>query len=432
MFEITTTYLTPLLQDFKRFIDSLKTEEAVLSPKNHYMSKELLWELNQLMCFKTKNANPKLGQGSYPLLHMFCHLALVSKLVVMMPSKGGRFHLKVSERYEEYLKLTMTEQYFFLLETLWVDVDWEALQKVTDGRILNVRNISSVWQELAWAKPGKTLNVKGTESSWHSLLFNWGNFLWYFTYFGFWQFTLDKEAQVGSRRNIKAKTLTPTEFGVTIAPILYKYRDYLDWNRVNIRKGNLTSQVVLEGQEIIMLSMGKILHSFTELTQARQESLEEPFYKKFVSLVPKGELMHTLTRGHFDITENMYLFKVSLSRGKWRRIEMAAKHNLHQLHLAIQEAFEFGDDYLYSFFMDNKKWSDDRYDSSSDEGTRADKVSIEELGLYPGKTFLYLFDFGNGWEFKVEVEGIHSHKPLPLIPRVVGRRGEAPDQYGHK
>ncbi|HZK54397.1 MAG TPA: plasmid pRiA4b ORF-3 family protein [Desulfosporosinus sp.] len=431
MFEITTTYPTPLLQDFKRFMDSLKTEETVLSPKKKHMSKQLLWGLNQLMFFKTENANPKLDQRSYPLLHMFCHLALGGKLVVMMPSKGGRFHLKVSERYEEYLKLTMTEQYFFLLETLWVDSDWEALQKVTYGRILNVRIISSVWQELACVKAGKTLNVKGTKFSWHSWLWDWGYFLWYFTYFGFWQFTLDEEAQNESRRNIEAKTLTPTEFGVNIAPILYKYRDYLDWNRANIRKGVLTSQVVLEGLEPIMRSMGKIPHGFIELAQARQESLEEPFYKKFVTLVPIGELMHTLTRNHLDFTEGTYLFKVSLSRGKWRRIEMAGKHNLHQLHIAIQEAFEFDDDHLYSFFMDNKKWSYDRYESPSDEGPHSDEVAIEELGLYPGKTLLYLFDFGDEWEFKVEVEEINSHKPLPLIPQIVGRRGEAPEQYGY-
>jgi len=429
MFEITTTYPTPLLQDFKKFMDSLKLEETLLTPKNQYMSKELLWKLNQLMCFKTENANPKLDQGSYPLLHMFCHLALGGKLAVMMPSKGGRFHLKVSERYEEYLKLTMTEQYFFLLETLWVDADWEALQKATYGRIPNVRIISSVWQELACVKAGITLNVKETESSWRNWIWDWGYFLWYFTYFGFWQFTLDEEAQNESRRNIAATTLTPTEFGVNIAPILHKYRDYLDWNQVNIRKGVLTSQDVLEGLKQMIRSRGKIPHGFTELAQARQESLEEPFYKKFVSLVPIGELMHTLTRDHLEFTEGTYLFKVSLSRGKWRKIEIAAKHNLHQLHLAIQEAFEFDDDHLYSFFMDNKKWSYDRYDSPRDEGSHADEVAIGELGLYPGKTFLYLFDFGDEWEFKVEVEEINSDKPLPLIPQIVGRRGEAPDQY---
>ena len=110
---------------------------------------------------------------------------------------------------------------------------------------------------------------------------------------------------------------------------------------------------------------------------------------------------------------------------------MAAKHTLHKMHLAIQEAFEFGDDHLYSFFMDNKKWSNDRYDSPHDEGPNADEVTIGELGLYVGKTFLYLFDYGDEWEFKVEVEEINSGNPLPLMPQIVGKRGKAPDQYGY-
>lgn len=63
---------------------------------------------------------------------------------------------------------------------------------------------------------------------------------------------------------------------------------------------------------------------------------------------------------------------------------MAAKHNLHQLHLAIQKAFNFDDDHLYSFFMDNKKWSYERYVSPLDEdGPYSDEVTIGELGLYP-------------------------------------------------
>ena len=45
------------------------------------------------------------------------------------------------------------------------------------------------------------------------------------------------------------------------------------------------------------------------------------------------------------------------------------------------------------------------------------------------KAFLYLFDYGDEWEFKVDVEEINSDKPLPLTPRIVGKRGEAPDQY---
>ena len=56
--------------------------------------------------------------------------------------------------------------------------------------------------------------------------------------------------------------------------------------------------------------------------------------------------MHTFPREQKDFVEGTYLLKVSLSRGNWRKIELAAKHNLHQLHLAIQEAFEFADDYV--------------------------------------------------------------------------------------
>ncbi|WP_459930605.1 plasmid pRiA4b ORF-3 family protein [Desulfosporosinus burensis] len=392
------------------------------------MSKERLWELNQFKSFKVEDATPKLDQGSYPLLHMFYHLALAAKLSVMLPSKGGRFQLKVTERYEEYLKLTSAEQYFFLLETLWIDADWGALQKATYGRIPNVRLISSIWQELAQSKARKALNVKDSESPWRNL-WDWGYFLWYFTYFGFWQFTQDEEALNFSRRKIEATTLTPTEFGVCIAPILYKYRDYLDWNQVNIQKGVLTSQDILDSLEYFIRSMGKKPQGFAELARARRESLGEPFYKAFVSLVAPGELMRTLPREQQGFMEGTYLFKVSLSRGIWRKINMAAKHSLHQLHLAIQEAFEFDNDHLYSFFMDNKKWSYDRYDSPLDDGPNAEEVTIGELGLYPGKTILYLFDYGDEWEFKVEVEEINSDKPLPLTPQIVGKRGEAPDQY---
>jgi hypothetical protein len=106
----------------------------------------------------------------------------------------------------------LTEQYFFLLETLWIDADWGALQKATHERIPTERIISSVWQELAQSEVGMTLNLTDSASSWHRRLWDWGYFLLYFSYFGFWQCTLDQEALYFSRRKIEASTLTPTEF----------------------------------------------------------------------------------------------------------------------------------------------------------------------------------------------------------------------------
>jgi hypothetical protein len=51
----------------------------------------------------------------------------------------------------------------------------------------------------------------------------------------------------------------------------------------------------------------------------------------------------------------------------WRKIEMRGDQTLEQLHLAIQDAFEFDNDHLYSFFMSGKAW-DKKTEYSLPEG----------------------------------------------------------------
>ena len=430
LFEISETFPTPLLRDFRIFMDSLKKEKAILSIKNQYLPKERLWELNQVVSFKLENVKPNLDQACYPFLHLLYHLAFAGKLAVMAPGKGGRFYLLVSERYEEYVNLTMSEQYFFLLETLWIDTDWDALQKATYARGPNGWNLTSVWKVIADSEWGKTLNIKDPSSNWHKQLWSWGYFLCYFTYFGFWQFTLAEDAMKISRRQIEANTLTLTEFGVCIAPVFLKHRDYRDWNKVTIKKDCPHSQDVLD-RMIDAIEGLSIKSQGEESDKVRQGFRSEPFYQAFVPLVTPGELSRTLPRKQQNFIGGTYRFKVSITRGIWRRIEMAAKHHLHALHSVILEAFDFDDDHMFCFFMDNQKWSYDRYTSSfDDDGPYADEVTLGELGLYPGKTFLYLFDYGYEWSFKVEVEDINSNKPLPLMPQIVDKRGTAPNQYG--
>ncbi len=53
-----------------------------------------------------------------------------------------------------------------------------------------------------------------------------------------------------------------------------------------------------------------------------------------------------------------YTFHVSLpGTGRvWRKLELRADQTLEDLHLAIQNAYAWGNDHLYSFFMSNKAW----------------------------------------------------------------------------
>jgi len=103
-----------------------------------------------------------------------------------------------------------------------------------------------------------------------------------------------------------------------------------------------------------------------------------------------------------------YTFHVSLpGHGRvWRKVELPADATLEGLHFAIQDAYEFGADHLYSFFMSGKAWDesteytlpedadlfggmmvdgdeeDEEYEEEEEE--EADDILTEATGLPPG------------------------------------------------
>jgi hypothetical protein len=150
-----------------------------------------------------------------------------------------------------------------------------------------------------------------------------------------------------------------------------------------------------------------------------------------------------------------YVLKVKMKYDKriWRKIEVLGSQTLDDLHVAIQEAFNFDADHLYSFFMSGKAWdhSDfEYYHPDADPQTPlakkmrtmlsmirgshpeprlpATKVRMESLNLKPKQKFLYLFDYGDEWRFEVEVLKEETSEKAHY-PRIVGSRGEAPEQY---
>ena len=186
-----------------------------------------------------------------------------------------------------------------------------------------------------------------------------------------------------------------------------------------------------------------------------------------------------------------YTFHVSLpATGRvWRKIEMRTEQTLQDLHHAILRFYGWSGDHLYSFFMSGEAWdrqSEYRlpegvdpwgkpYDFNEEEKLPeltpeereanlreiyGDEMTLEEmeadmkafweefiakeekrgpgdvrtstiesLGLEIGKTFLYLFDYGDEWRFKVRVHAIDLNAPEDEYPKVVQSVGQAPSQY---
>jgi hypothetical protein len=133
-----------------------------------------------------------------------------------------------------------------------------------------------------------------------------------------------------------------------------------------------------------------------------------------------------------DNPDGVYAFKVSLARGAASRtIELRSIQTLNNLHFAIQRAFEWDSDHLYTFYMTGEE--DDLYafacPYAEDHPPWADEAVIGELGLVKGHSFGYLFDYGDNHWFTIKVVDIRPQADRGEYPRIVDRQGKAPEQY---
>lgn len=109
--------------------------------------------------------------------------------------------------------------------------------------------------------------------------------------------------------------------------------------------------------------------------------------------------------------------------------------NLTALHAAIQEAFGWSDDHLYSFWLDGRFWGerDEEYTRPGaldefDDPVKTADIALASLSLAVGSRVAYVFDFGDEWRVRLTLKTTDADDGGEF-PRVVRRLGEAPPQY---
>ena len=119
-----------------------------------------------------------------------------------------------------------------------------------------------------------------------------------------------------------------------------------------------------------------------------------------------------------------------------RRLALRSDETLEALHRLIQEAFEWDDDHLYSFWLDGKFWGARETEYTSplnlvspldlwDQEAKSACVEIGELGLQPRQRIAYIFDFGDEWRVWLR---LRETRPAGATG-ILDRKGEAPPQY---
>lgn len=132
------------------------------------------------------------------------------------------------------------------------------------------------------------------------------------------------------------------------------------------------------------------------------------------------------------ITLSIKLVAGMYAEQEWAcELEIAENMSLYELHDAIQDAVDFENDHLYSFFIARNVFGSKRVMLDDDEG---EPQNITLCALFPlpkGHKLFYWFDFGDDWMFQVSRSRKKPKTPQPgrEYPAVVGETGSKPVQY---
>lgn len=419
-----------LVEDFDTFIGYLDTNAILLTKTNGYIGRKHLPLIDAQLTVHATATTAYSTQTLYPYIHFLYHLAKSGQLL----DTSGRSLRVEPERMRLYAALTPIEKYFFLLETFWIDVNWDALR----GERYNqaVANLNDVFSALYTEDAGKSWTLRNAHTKIGQLLSStvghWNYFALDFEWLGLWicEEDVERKEQLKTKAYYFTKRLTLTAFGKQIMPILLVSRNIDVWNRALLqenfafdsRPGASTTRVYVGN-----MAPGLMDQAERVLTEDQSDQL---FLQPFVELFPNDELRETLPRNRQSFMDGRYTFTVAFDKDVWRKITLSAQHTMEELQYAIREAFAFDEDHLYSFFMDGKAWSHSCIVSpmEDDYPVHAADLQIGSLGFVPKQTFLFIYDYGAEWTFHVTVDTIAANEKRLESIVIDDAKGEAPNQ----
>lgn len=427
-----TLYPIQLINDFNKFIAYISHHNVQLTKKRGHLPRKSLLEINKLLTVQHKTATIHSAQEAYPYIHFFFHIALKGRLIEINGPAIGTMKLQTTERLSLFQEIPDVEKYLFILETFWIDVDWN------DVNHRNYNGITQSVQEVFYY-----LMLMISKSSIHPTVLNkyndkisnqirnWGYFLLYFEWLGFWKCETDEKAISKNRRknDYFARSITLTQLGSDLIPILLKERNFQFWN-IPFRQENGEINPIPGSplKELIFVLPEEIEMGFSNMIREVQTvSFVEPFKKVF----NLESLQCNLTREMKMFIHGQYSFKVFYTRNVWRILVLQGEHTMEQLHELILKAFDFDNEHLYSFFMDGQKWSNKSVVSPLDDSglMKSNEIRIGDIGLSKGQSFTYLYDYGDEWMFTIVVEQVSKRSTKRINPHIKEQKGKSPIQY---
>lgn len=381
-----------LLYDFNRTIEYLCTNNPKLTNAKEVFPIQAIIDLNQIIT-DPYELSMRPQQKHYPFFSFIYYLTINSKL--FKKQKEGKIQVLQNTDYLGiYNTLNDTEKYFYLLEVWWCLFNWNNLYNFNLFEELET-NLSVIINAMRTNGVDYWINLDEIKSS-NKIKSLGRNLLLSFEYFGL--FNVKFENKKSSSYDM-CSAIMFNESGNKIIEKLYEKRNFNNWNN----------------------------YAF-EFDEKNTKIEDEAFITTFKELFVKGELENTIKKEQI-LVKGTYTFKVSYEKA-YALFKVNSKISLEDLHDIIQEIIRFDNDHLYCFYIEDEMGSLNTYVSPEDMGNKyTDEIKIEELGLWEGKSFEYLFDYGDEWVFTIKVEKIDTAGVEIEEPILMKIKGKFPEQY---
>jgi hypothetical protein len=385
-----------ILRDFEILLAFAAGEAPKVSKTNNLLPLKALVPLNDRLTNPLKVDLKRPQQKSYPHINGL-YLLLRSSGIGYIEGTGTKLHLAVDDAVlQSWQSLNPTEKYCTLLETWIMRSSPEAIGEYRgrwDSPIFS-------WKSFFGRFSGTAMKIAGDKNNEQRLSYAPG--LYILALLELFGFVTIKHGKPDSGKGWKILSIHKTPFGEAMLHLLLTPKADVEVDDI--------LEMLLKYEEIPLEEI-----EFGEL----QPELQEYF----------PEWQNNLRLPEPEIQEGTYIFKVSLG-SVWRRIAIPGTMELDWLSSTILDAFDFDHDHLYSFIYKNRVGKEVHINHPYvQDAPFTDEVEVQEVPLRPGASMTFLFDFGDNWRFNVQLERIEPIDPKLKKPKVLGKHGEAPEQY---
>ena len=134
------------------------------------------------------------------------------------------------------------------------------------------------------------------------------------------------------------------------------------------------------------------------------------------------------------MTDAIVRLKIVLANTKppiWRRVEVSAGSTLKELHAVIQAAMGWDNAHLYQFHVGRETIAGPGMGGEGFGCRRAisaGRVRLDDLAARGVKRFAYVYDMGDSWEHRLQIERLLSADPAASYPRLIDSARRCPPE----